>query len=98
MSDENKWIETKVEFKEKPRLHMRPAQKIVECAGKFQSETKAVIGGQEFNAKSIIDMLIFAAELNTSPVSEFVLKGKGDDADNAIKAIIELMGKDFEEN
>ena len=46
-------------------LHMRPANKFVELASKFQSEIRVLYNGNGFNGKSILDLTSLAAECGT---------------------------------
>ncbi|MCA8919123.1 MAG: HPr family phosphocarrier protein [Planctomycetes bacterium] len=80
-----------VELLNKYGLHQRPAMKVIETASRFGAEIYLIRGEQRCNAKSIIDVIMLAAEKGT------VLKveAEGDDADDAVKALIDLFKNKF---
>ncbi len=67
-------------------LHLRPMQLLVEYANKFQSNTQAERGDKTADAKSILDVMMLAAE--KGPLR---LHAAGADADEAIRALEDLM-------
>ena len=97
MIEEPKWVEEKIALKDKSKLHLRPAQKIAETAAKFSADAKLELNGEEFNAKSLLDMILFAASLNNSSSNEFNLRVKGTDSADALKSIQELIHGGFDE-
>jgi len=60
------WLERNIDLKNKHGLHMRPAQRIVEVASKYKSDIRAVKDEMDCNAKSILDMIEFAAHMALS--------------------------------
>jgi phosphotransferase system HPr (HPr) family protein len=75
-------------------LHMRPANKFVELALKFQSEIRVLYNGNEFNGKSILDLTSLAAECGT----RLDLEARGPDAPAAVQALAELVSAQFHED
>ena len=75
-------------------LHMRPANKFVELALKYQSEIRVLYNGNEFNGKSILDLTSLAAECGT----RLDLEARGPDADEAIEALAVLVSERFHED
>ena len=65
----------------------------MKLAGSFQSDLWLEKDGVEVNAKSIMGVLMLAAEKG----SELVISGEGDDAEDALTALASLIGKGFEE-
>jgi len=65
----------------------------VKVAGKFESDIRILKDGLEVNGKSIMGVMMLAAE----PGSEIVLKINGDDEQEALNAILELIDKNFYE-
>jgi phosphocarrier protein len=74
-------------------LHARPAAQFVKIAGKFSSDIKVVKDGLEVNGKSIMGIMMLAAE----PGSEIVLIIDGDDEQEAMEALKELIHRKFYE-
>jgi len=77
---------------------MRPAQRIVEVAGKFHSDVRAVKDGMDCNAKSILDMIEFAAHMVRSTADDdntFIFRASGDDAQAALEALGALVNDKF---
>lgn len=71
----------------KDKLHLRPLQGIVEAAGKFQSDVLVDFGGQQWNCKSILDMMIFAAETTKADNGVCTLRASGEDAIDAVSNV-----------
>lgn len=93
-----RWIERTIDLKNKHGLHMRPAQRIVEVAGKFQSDVRAVKNGMDCNAKSILDMIEFAAHMVRATADDdntFTFRASGEDAQEALDALAELVNDRF---
>ena len=74
----------------KQGLHARPAALFVQLANKFDSTITISKDDQEVNGKSIMGILMLAAEKG----SEIVIVAEGNDAEEAIKALEELIGRD----
>jgi phosphocarrier protein len=75
-------------------LHLRPANKFVELATKFQSEIRVLYNGNAFNGKSILDLTSLAAECGT----RLEVEARGPDAPEAIEALAELVSAQFHED
>lgn len=89
MKDE--WKETKINLKNKHRIHLRPIQQIVETTQKFQAQIKVSVEGAECNPKSILELMIFAGDLVNSKNEEMTAMASGDDADEALAALGEVF-------
>lgn len=74
-------------------VHARPAAEIVKTAGKFASNITIVRDDLEVNGKSIMGVMMLAAECG----SQIVLRATGTDADAAIDALSELVAAKFGE-
>jgi phosphocarrier protein len=68
-------------------LHARPADAFARLASQFASMIEVVKEGQRANGKSILDLLMLAAEEGTV----LKIEAQGDDADDAIEALGRLM-------
>ena len=92
------WIEKNINLEDKHGLHMRPAQRIVEVSCKFKSDIRVVKDQLECNAKSILDMIEFAAHMVRGTAehdSSFVFRAKGPDAEAALDALSNLIDNRF---
>jgi phosphocarrier protein len=74
-------------------LHARAAAKLVSCAGGFTSRIELERNGQRVNAKSIMGVMMLAA----SQGSSILIDANGDDAEDALIALEELIGGRFGE-
>ena len=74
-------------------LHARPALKIVNAAAQFKSNIQLIKGGEEADAKSILDVIILAAICN----STVTIRASGEDEKAAIDAITMLFEQKFDE-
>jgi phosphocarrier protein HPr len=75
-------------------IHARPAAEIVKTAGKFKSSITIVRDDLEVNAKSIMVVMMLAAEFG----STIVLRASGDDADAALDALATCIASKFGES
>src|SRR4051794_32918809 len=92
------WIQREISLANKHGLHMRPAQRIVETAVKFKSDIRAVKDSIDCNAKSILDMIEFAAHMvrNTRDDDNcFLFRACGADAQEALEALGSLVEQRF---
>ena len=86
-------VERTVQILNKNGLHARPAAEIVKLAAKYTSEITISRDGTEVNGKSIMGVMMLAAECGAS----IVLRATGDDAEQAIDAIATLIANKFGE-
>ena len=86
-------VERTVQIVNKNGLHARPAAEIVKISSRFQSEITLVKDGMEVNGKSIMGVMMLAAECGSS----LVLRADGADADAAVNALAELIVNKFGE-
>ncbi len=93
MSDDTMVARRQVEITNSLGLHMRPANKFVELALKYQSEIRVHYNGNEYNGKSILELTSLAAECG----SRLDLEARGADAGAAIDALADLVKAQFHE-
>ena len=86
-------IERTVQIVNKNGLHARPAAEIVKISTRFQSEITLVKDGMEVNGKSIMGVMMLAAECGSS----LLMRADGDDADAALDALSTLIVNKFGE-
>ena len=75
-------------------LHARPASMFVQTAAKYTSDIEVTHGETTANAKSILAVLTLGAHKD----AEIVIKAEGADADEALKALEELVLDNFGED
>jgi phosphocarrier protein len=74
-------------------IHARPAAEIVKLASKFGCEITLVRDDLEVNGKSIMGVMMLAAEFG----STVILRAKGPDADSAVEQLAGLIATRFGE-
>ncbi|HNX91143.1 MAG TPA: HPr family phosphocarrier protein [Candidatus Omnitrophota bacterium] len=85
-----KQVQKEITVKNKMGLHARPAAVFVQVANKFISEIKIIKDDQEVNGKSIMGILMLAAERG----AKLTIIAKGDDAEEAMARLCELLDRD----
>jgi phosphocarrier protein HPr len=75
-------------------LHARPAALLVKTTGKFKSDIYISKDGYEVNGKSIMGVMTLAAESG----SVLEVRIEGDDEQEAMAALEDLINKNFFEN
>ena len=73
-------------------IHARPAALIVQAAAKFRSEITLLKDGLEVNGKSIMGVMMLAAE----PESEVVVKADGEDEVQAVEELVRVIESHFD--
>jgi phosphocarrier protein HPr len=86
--------ENMVEIVNRAGMHARPASEFVKLAGSFQSEVRVEKDGLEVNGKSIMGVLMLAAECG----STLTIRAQGTDAAEALVALTDLVRRGFEED
>ena len=87
-------IERIVTIANKNGLHARPAAEIVKTAAKFKSDITLMRDDLEVNGKSIMGVMMLAAEYGSS----LVLRADGNDAEEAVSALSTLIESKFGES
>lgn len=80
-------LSREVKITNKLGLHARPASLFVKTAGQFESDIKIEKDGIEVNGKSIMGVMMLAAEQG----STITIKAEGNDEKEAIEALIQLI-------
>lgn len=91
--DGNGTLERSVQIVNRLGLHARPAAEFVKLAGRFAAEILVEKDGLEVNGKSIMGVLMLAAEHG----SHITIRAEGRDAEEALLALSDLVGRGFEE-
>ena len=87
-------IERTVTIANRNGLHARPAAEIVKMAAKFKSDILLVRDDLEVNGKSIMGVMMLAAEYGSS----LLLRADGPDEKDAVGAIAQLIESKFGES
>ncbi|MES2178753.1 MAG: HPr family phosphocarrier protein [Gemmatimonadota bacterium] len=85
--------ERSVQILNKNGLHARPAAEIVKLAAKYQSEITLIRDDTEVNGKSIMGVMMLAAECGAT----LMLRAEGADEDAALEALAALIRNKFGE-
>jgi phosphocarrier protein len=87
-------VSTHVSVTNRYGLHARPAAEFVKLASRFRSEVWVEKDGLEVNGKSIMGVLMLAAESGSS----LRLRVVGDDAEAALEALAHLIERGLSES
>jgi len=85
--------EERVSIRNRMGMHARPAAEFVKLAGRYRSEIWVSREGVEVNGKSIMGVLMLAAEQG----AELHIRGVGDDATEAVGSLVALIESGFGE-
>jgi phosphocarrier protein len=86
-------VERSVQIVNEAGIHARPAAEIVKAAARFQCDITIVKDGLDVNAKSIMGVMMLAAECG----STVLVRAEGNDAQAAVDAIAEVIAGGFGE-
>ena len=90
---EERRIQRTVEIVNALGMHARPAAELVKLAGRFSADIRLEKEGLEVNAKSIMGVLMLAAERG----AQLRITANGADAEDAVHALSDLVGRGFGE-
>jgi phosphocarrier protein len=86
--------ERTVQITNRNGLHARPAAEIVKLAARFRSEITVAKDDLDVNGKSIMGVMMLAAEHGSS----ITFRAEGPDADQALDALATLVSNGFGES
>lgn len=86
-------VERPVQIQNKHGLHARPAAEMVKAASRFQSDVTITRDDMEVNGKSIMGVMMLAAECGAT----ITLRASGPDAEAAVDALQALVDAKFGE-
>ena len=72
-------------------VHARPAEMLARLANSFAAEIEIAHGDHCVDAKSILNILTLGAR----PGVELTIAARGDDAEEAVNALVDLIASDF---
>lgn len=81
-----------VKIQNKLGLHARPSAKVVQTTTKFKSEITLAKDGLEVNGKSIMGVMMLAAEMG----AEIVVTAHGEDEAEALRVVCEVVASKFD--
>jgi len=87
-------MERSIRIANKNGLHARPAAELVKVASRFQSDIIMVRDDIEVNGKSIMGVMMLAAEFG----AELLIRASGPDEEQAVIAIADLVARKFGEH
>lgn len=85
-------VERSAKVKNKLGIHARPAAYLVQAASKFSAKITFVKDGLEVNGKSIMGVMMLAAEEG----SEIDIRAVGNDADEAVAKLLDMIENEFD--
>ncbi len=86
-------LERTIQIQNRYGLHARPAAEFVKLASRFRSELWVKKDDLEVNGKSIMGVMMLAAEYG----SEITIRAVGDDAPEALSELCGLVDRKFGE-
>lgn len=86
--------ERRVQIGNRLGLHARPAAEFVKCANRYRAEVLVRKDDMEVNGKSIMGMMMLAAE----PGTELTIVAIGDDSAAAVRDLVALIESRFGED
>jgi phosphocarrier protein HPr len=89
----NVLVEREIQVTNKWGLHARPAAMLVQTASRFKSEIWLKKEDVEANAKSILSVMMLAAEVG----SRVIIKADGEDEEQAIETLARIFEEKFGE-
>jgi len=92
MSEENE-VSHEIEIKNTLGLHARPASLFVKTASNFECEITVEKDSEVVNGKSLMGLLMLSAGYGTV----IRISAKGKDCEVAVKAILDLITRKFDE-
>lgn len=81
-----------VKITNKLGLHARPSAKVVQTATRFKSEITLEKEGLEVNGKSIMGVMMLAAEMG----ADVTITANGEDEEEAVKILSEVVSSKFD--
>ena len=85
-------VKREIVVENKTGLHARPAALFVQLANKYESDITIIKDDQEVNGKSIMGILMLAAEKG----AKITIVAEGDDAETAVNELSEILLHDIE--
>ena len=86
-------VEASLVITNKVGLHLRPAGLLVQAAARFQSKITVRFADKTANAKSIMGVM----KLGVSMGDSILVQAEGEDAEQAIAALTDLVRRNFNE-
>ena len=74
-------------------LHLRPADMFARTASRFEATVQVIKGSQKVDGKSVLSIVTLVAEQGT----ELDIEAHGPDAQEALRALVQLVERGFEE-
>ncbi len=89
----NPEVQKTIRIRNRAGMHARPAAEFVKLAARFRAEVRLARDGLEVDGKSIMGVLMLAAEQG----AELTITARGEDAPEALDALASLVDRGFGE-
>lgn len=86
-------LESTVTIRNRLGLHARACSVFVKEAAKYASHVSIIRDGLEVNGKSILGVMMLAAEMG----AQIILRAEGKDEEEALKALVRVVNDKFGE-
>ncbi len=86
-------IQQELEIINKLGLHARAAAKLVKLSSSFSASIDIEKDGQRVNSKSIMGVMMLAASMG----SKVTVSADGEDEEDALAAVVDLINRRFDE-
>jgi phosphotransferase system HPr (HPr) family protein len=94
LRDELESSKSEVKIRNSLGLHARPAAKFVQIANEFRSKVSVEKEGHVVNGKSVMGLMMLAAAKG----SKLVIEAQGEDAEEAVDKLEQLIDEGFGED
>jgi len=86
-------VRREVEVRNRKGLHARAAAQFVKTAGRFLADIDVTFRDQSVSGRSIMGLMMLAA----APGSVLLLEARGEDAEEAVQSLVDLVAAGFGE-
>jgi len=86
-------LERRIPLLHRTGLHLRAAGRFAETAARYEAEIVLTAAGRAVNGKSVLEILTLGA----GPGLELLIQAEGDDAEEALNSLEELVRNNFGE-
>jgi len=92
--EQNHVVQRDVTIVNRQGLHARPVMRFVDLASRFRAAISVKKGNQSVDGKSPMEMILLEATQGT----KLTLAARGEDAEQAVESLCELVARGFDED
>jgi len=92
--EQNHVVQRDVTIVNRQGLHARPVMRFVDLASRFRAAVSVKKGNQSVDGKSPMEMILLEATQGT----KLTLVARGEDAEQAVESLCELVARGFDED